>query len=190
METTLEFTNIGVTATRNILVNGKLAKISDLPTKTSDLTNDSGFITSADIITKRALSDFNVYVDPMANMTTTKFTVVVSYAADPTYPLFTVELTHTGGEDSRWVYSPSGSNQSISIDYYSNTGLYNLSYINLQDGGGNEHSGGMNLPLTSPYWTGEAQDDWFHFSVTSQTTTIATKEYVDAQIGQVLSAQF
>lgn len=40
---------MGVTATRNILVNGKLAKISDLPTNTSDLTNDSAFITSAEI---------------------------------------------------------------------------------------------------------------------------------------------
>lgn len=167
-----------------------LATLDDLPTKTSDLTNDSGFITSADIITKRALSDFNVYVDPMADMTTTKFTVVVSYAGDPTYPLFTVELPHTGGDAATWSWSPSGSNQSISIDYSSLTGKYNLHYYNIQDGGGNEHSGGMNLPLTSPYWTGEAQDDWFHFSVTSQTTTIATKEYVDAQIGQVLSAQF
>ena len=150
-----------------------------------DLTNDSGFITSADIITKRDLNDFNVYVDPMADMTTTKFTVVVSYAGDPSTPLFTVELTHEGGEDSRWSYSPPGSNQSTSIDYYSNTGLYNLSYLNIQDGGGNEHSGSMNIPLTSPYWTGEAQDDWFHFSVTSQTTTITTKAYVDSLIAQL-----
>lgn len=177
-------------AQKMFVVSEELANKSDLPTKTSDLTNDSGFITSADIITKRALSDFNVYVDPMANMTTTKFTVVVSYAGDPSTPLFTAELPHTGGDAATWSWSPSGSNQSISIDYSSVTGAYNLHYYNIQDGGGNEHSGGMNLPLTSPYWTGEAQDDWFHFSITSQTTTIATKEYVDAQIGQVLSAQF
>ena len=61
-------------------ISEELANKSDLPTKTSDLTNDSGFITSANIITKRDLNDFNVYVDPMADMTTTKFTVVVSYA--------------------------------------------------------------------------------------------------------------
>lgn len=176
--------------TQQIQTTGELALKSDLPTKTSDLTNDSGFITSADIITKRDLNDFHVYVDPMADMTTTKFTVVVSYAGDPTYPLFTVELTHTGGDAATWSWSPSGSNQSISIDYSSVTGKYNLHYYNIQDGGGNEHSGGMNLPLTSPYWTGEAQDDWFHFSITSQTTTIATKEYVDSQIGQLLNAQF
>ena len=42
---------------------------ADVPTKTSDLTNDSGFITSADIITKRDLTDFNIYVRP--NSTTT-----------------------------------------------------------------------------------------------------------------------
>ena len=114
---------------------------SDIPTKTSDLTNDSGFITSADIITKRDLNDLNIYVDPMADMTTTKFTVVISYAFDPSTPLFTVELTHTGGVGTSWAWSPSGSNQSIRIDYYSNNGSYRLSYINLQDGGGNEHSG-------------------------------------------------
>lgn len=155
---------------------------SDVPTKTSDLTNDSGFITSADIITKRDLNDFNVYVDPMADMTTTKFNVVVSYAFDPSSPLFTVELTHSGGVGTSWVWSPSGSNQRINIDYYSNNGSYNLFYLNIQDGGGTEHSGQMVLPIAAPYWTGEAHDDQFHFSVTSQTTTITTKAYVDSLI--------
>ncbi len=167
---------------RTKTVRELVANKSELPTKTSDLTNDSGFVTSADIITKRDLNDFNVYVDPMADMTTTKFTVVVSYAGDPTNPLFTVELTHSGGVSTSWVWSPSGSNQRISIDYYSSNGSYHLSYYNLQDGGGNEHSGSMTTPLTSPYWTGECQDDWFHFSVTSQTTTITTKAYVDSLI--------
>lgn len=37
-----------------------VANKSELPTKTSDLTNDSGFVTSADIITKRDLSDMTV----------------------------------------------------------------------------------------------------------------------------------
>lgn len=137
------------------------------------------------IITKRALSDFNVYVDPMADITTTKFTVVVSYAGDPTYPLFTAELTHRGGEQTSWSWSPSGSNQSMMIDYSSVTDTYTLYYFNLQDGGGNEHSGSMTLPITAPYWTGEAQDDWFHFSVTSQNTTITTKAYVDSLIAQL-----
>ena len=114
---------------------------ADVPTKTSDLTNDSGFITSADIITKRDLNDFNVYVDPMADMTTTKFTVVVSYAFDPSTPLFTVELTHRGGVETSWSWSPTGSNQGISIAYSSVTGTYTLYYYNLQDGGGNEHDG-------------------------------------------------
>ena len=118
----------------------------------------------------------------MADMTTTKFTVVVSYAGDPSTPLFTAELTHRGGEETTWTWSPSGSNQRISIDYYSTDGSYHLSYLNLQDGGGTEHSGSMTTPLTSPYWTGEVQDDWFHFSVTSQTTTITTKAYVDSLI--------
>lgn len=94
-----------------------------------------------EIITKRALSDFNVYVDPMADMTTTKFTVVVSYAGDPPYPLFTAELTHHGGVETSWSWSPSGSNQSISIIYYDTDGTYHLHYFNLQDGGGTEHSG-------------------------------------------------
>ena len=75
----------------------ELANKSELPTKTSDLTNDSGFVTDTMLEQKRALSDFNVYVDPMADMTTTKFTVVVSYAGDPSTPLYTAELTHPGG---------------------------------------------------------------------------------------------
>lgn len=137
----------------------EIANKSDLPTKTSDLTNDSGFITAADIITKRDLNDLNIYVDPMADMTTTKFTVVVSYAGTPSTPLYTVELTHRGGEETTWVWNPSGSNQRISIDYSSVTGTYDLYYYNLQDGGGNEHSGSMTTPLTSPYWTCEVQDD-------------------------------
>ena len=179
-----------IICTRSITQRAKENKqtfptMDDIPTKTSDLTNDSGFITSADIITKRDLNDFNVYVNPMADMTTTKFNVVVSYAFDPSSPLFTVELTHRGGEETSWSWSPSGSNQSMMIDYYSVTDTYTLHYFNIQDGGGNEHSGSMTTPLTSPYWTGEVQDDWFHFSVTSQTTTITTKAYVDSLIAQL-----
>lgn len=134
---------------------------------------------------KRALSDFNVYVDPMADMTTTKFNVVVSYAGDSSQPLFTAELTHPGGTGTSWTWNPSGSNQSMMIDYSSINGSYSLYYFNLQDGGGNEHSGSMTLPIAAPYWTGEVQDDWFHFSVTSQTTTITTKAYVDSLIAQL-----
>ena len=129
------------TKTSDLTNDSGFITTADVPTKTSDLTNDSGFITSADIITKRDLNDLNIYVDPMADMTTTKFTVVVSYAGDPSTPLFTVELTHRGGEDTTWTWSPSGSNQRISIDYSSVTGAYDLHYYNIQDGGGNEHSG-------------------------------------------------
>lgn len=42
--TEIEFTALGVTATRNVLVQDKLALKSDLPTKTSQLSNDSGFV--------------------------------------------------------------------------------------------------------------------------------------------------
>lgn len=45
-------TSIDCTLTRGVVITGKLATLSDLPTKTSDLTNDSGFITSADVPTK------------------------------------------------------------------------------------------------------------------------------------------
>ena len=38
-----------MTFTRTVLEQGKLARIADLPTNTSDLTNDSGFITSAEV---------------------------------------------------------------------------------------------------------------------------------------------
>lgn len=91
-----DYSDIPVTCSPSDTI-AKTSQIPQIPTKTSDLTNDSGFITSADIITKRALSDFNVYVDPMADMTTTKFNVVVSYAGTPSTPLFTAELTHQGG---------------------------------------------------------------------------------------------
>lgn len=42
---------------------GDIVASSELPTKTSDLSNDSGFITSADIITKRGLYDMDVYAE-------------------------------------------------------------------------------------------------------------------------------
>ena len=51
-----------------------IAKVSQLPTKTSDLTNDSGFITASDLSTelsadfnnKRDKTDLSVYVDEVA----------------------------------------------------------------------------------------------------------------------------
>lgn len=49
-----------INAYKTYSISEELANKSELPTKTSDLTNDSGFITSADIITKRDLSDMNV----------------------------------------------------------------------------------------------------------------------------------
>ena len=158
--------------------------ISDALSSKADLSSLSSFYNKSEtsnsteidvaLDNKRDLSDFNVYVDPMADMTTTKFTVVGSYAGDPSTPLFTVELTHSGGEESTWSWrsSGTGTNQRISIAYSSSS--YTLFYFNIQDGGGNEHTGEMALPIAAPYWTGEVQDDWFHFSVTSQNTIVAT----------------
>lgn len=60
-------TSIDCTLIRGITTTDKLALESQIPTKTSDLTNDSEFITSADIITMRDLNDFNVYGDPLSS---------------------------------------------------------------------------------------------------------------------------
>ena len=51
---------LGWTLTRSILKSDKLAKESDLPTKTSDLVNDSGFITASQVPPVPSnLSDYN-----------------------------------------------------------------------------------------------------------------------------------
>lgn len=74
-------------ALKMFVVSEELANKSDLPTKTSDLTNDSGFITSAQIPTPDKIEDLSAniiyanrtvqYIEEVANWTD------VNYPADP-----------------------------------------------------------------------------------------------------------
>lgn len=56
-------------------VTSEVANKSDLPTKTSDLSNDSGFITAADIITKRDIMDMRARGVPQNTNAQSWFTI-------------------------------------------------------------------------------------------------------------------
>lgn len=127
---------------------------------------------------KRDLLDFKVYEDPLADVGATVFSVTVYYAGSPDYPLFSIQLTHSGGELPHWTWSAGG--QDCGITYYD--GQYALVYHGFQDGGGTPHSGTVELPLSAPYWTCSAGDSNFEFGVTSYKTQIATQEWVLQQL--------
>ena len=80
----------GITCTRQssgtyIIEEKYFAYENDIPTKTSDLTNDSGFITSADIITKRDLSDMTVKGVPQNTNSQSWFTIKYGTTTENAY---------------------------------------------------------------------------------------------------------
>lgn len=178
METTLEFTTMGVTATRNILVNGKLAKISDLPTKTSDLTNDSAFITSADVPVPSYIDDGIHRLEADLDYTTT------DYTAPWFWNSINLDWDSTnnrwdGNDGSTRVVLWWDTNQSkwgsdIYTDEFGEWQLQETDYYN----------GAIDDTVIPDLWGDEAT------RTLTTTDKIATESFVIAQIGQVLSAQF
>ena len=80
----------GITCTRQssrtyIIDEKYFAYENDIPTKTSDLTNDSGFITSVDIITKRDLSDMTVKGVPQNTNSQSWFTIKYGTTTETAY---------------------------------------------------------------------------------------------------------
>ena len=160
---------------------GKLASQQwveeQLPTKTSDLSNDSGFITSADIITKRDFNDFNIYGDPLSSGDMKfKFKAVGKneqhyvtegiMTIDPSIPTLT------------WIWSNGSTKCKIE---YTGYGIYVFIYEYLSDGE-NQFSGQFILPISEPKWSCEYSDSLFDFTIASSKGTIATQEWVLEQL--------
>ena len=186
---------------------GDYALTSQIPTAVSQLENDAGYLTEhqslSDYYTKsetssnvelntkfatkadlsalddkRSVLDFNVYEDPLANVSAVVFNFTVAYASSPEQPFLSATMVHTGGEAIQWTWHVS--DNECTIDY--ETDHYQLIYHNFQDGGGNPHSGSMTAPLEYPTWSCAVGDENFYFTVTSQKTIIATQEWVQAEI--------
>lgn len=145
---------------------------NQLPTKTSDLANDSGFITAADIITKRDLNDLNIYVDPIAEHTPIEVTVWHTSEISTLYVL--------NWDGSLWYYTDGNTSIQINVDSYLNDYVLNGS---IQDMGGTYRSIGGQFDLTSPLWSADFETQYFpKIEVASVKAHITTKEYVDSRL--------
>lgn len=169
---------MGVTATRNILVNGKLAKISDLPTNTSDLTNDSGFITSADVPVPSYIDDGIHRLEADLDYTTTDYTA----------PWFWNSINlDWDSTNNRW----DGNDGSTRVVLWWDTNqskwgsdIYTDEFGEWQLQGTDYYNGAIDDTVIPDLWGDEAT------RTLTTTDKIATESFVIAQIGQVLSAQF
>lgn len=152
---------------------GNLVVNSELPTKTSDLTNDSGFITSADIITKRDLNDLNIYVDPVVAYTPIEVTVWHTSVISTPYTL------NWNGSTS-WLYTDDGTSIQIYFDNYSNN------YViagHIQDMGGTSRIVNGSFDLAPPLWSANIETEYFYkIEVASIKAHIVTREYVDSRL--------
>ena len=149
---------------------------NQLPTKTSDLTNDSGFITANDIITKRDLNDLNIYADPTVTHTPIEVTV---WHTDEISTLYTLNWNGS----SSWQYTDGETSIQIYFDDYSEDYVISGS---IQDMGGTSRSIGGHFDLTSPLWSADLETQYFYkIEVTSVKAHITTKEYVDSLFAQL-----
>ena len=100
-----EITLDGYTTTRQPPVsNGVLALVSDIPTKTSELTNDSGFITSAQVPTPDKIEDLSSNII-YANRTAQYIEEVANWT-DEYWPDFPLNLD---ADNNYWRADPSPS---------------------------------------------------------------------------------
>lgn len=166
----------GARITRTMDDAGKLAKESDIPTKTSDLTNDSGFITTSALEDKRSVLDLNVYGDPLSSGDMKfKFKAVGkegthqitegTMTIDPSNPTLT------------WVWT--NGSASCSIEY---TGEGYVFIYNYLSDGLNQFNGQFTMPITEPKWSCDYADGVFDFTIVSSKGTIATQEWVLEQL--------
>ena len=151
---------------------GEIVTSNELPTKTSELTNDSGFITSADIIIKRDLNDLNIYIDPMAEHTPIEVTV---WHTSEISTLYTLNWVGTS-----WYYTDDVTSIQIYFDDYSNSYILNGS---IQDMGGTTRGISKSFDLTSPFWSMDFETQYFYkIEVASIKAHIVTREYVDSRL--------
>ena len=158
-----------------IVETGKLAKESDLPTKTSDLSNDSGFITSADIITKRGLYDMDVYAEDVLSAGYYAVSAYDHYTGD-----FSMSALLKRQSSLTWWVWQSGISSSMSLQNTS-TG-WQFTYQNIDNGHGTMYTGSIvNVQVVDPLQTVEFSDNYLDFKL----NTAASKLVNSMQLSKV-----
>ena len=158
-----------------IVETGKLAKESDLPTKTSDLSNDSGFITSADIITKRGLYDMDVYAEDVLSAGYYAVSAYDHYTGD-----FSMSALLKRQSSLTWWVWQSGISSSMSLQNTS-TG-WQFTYQNIDHGHGTMYTGSIvNVQVVDPLQTVEFSDNYLDFKL----NTAASKLVNSMQLSKV-----
>jgi hypothetical protein len=203
-------TILGWTLTRSILKNDKLAKESDLPTKTSDLVNDSGFITASAIpsnvsefnndvgyltASSSALAEKRDYNDltypgtvyPSETHRIREFDLNIEGGHNPrryTLNKFSTNVPNFGSmwanDEEYWNFAVATSNgEDFTFNKYGESG--EVATFTMSD----VTAGAITFTMT------ESEIEYTcHLSASMYETTLALKDYVDDQIGNVLNEQF
>ena len=163
-----------------IVETGKLAAQEwveeQLPTKTSDLSNDVGFITSADIITKRGLYDMNVYAEDVLS---------AGYYAVSAYDHATGDFAMSAllkrqAPSIAWWTWQSGISSSFGLQFINPN--WHFTYQNIDNGHGTTYTGSIvNVQVVDPLQTAEFSDNQLDFKL----NTAASKLVNSMQLSKV-----
>ena len=145
---------------------GDIVANSDIPTKTSDLSNDSGFITSADVITKRGLYDMDVYAEDVLSA---GYYAVSAY--DHATGDFAMSAVLKRQSSLTWWVWQSGISSSMSLQNTS-TG-WQFTYQNIDNGHGTTYTGSIvNVQVVDPLQTAEFSDNQLDFKLNTAASQL------------------
>ena len=145
---------------------GDIVASSDIPTKTSDLSNDSGFITSADVITKRGLYDMDVYAEDVLSA---GYYAVSAY--DHATGDFAMSAVLKRQSSLTWWVWQSGISSSMSLQNTS-TG-WQFTYQNIDNGHGTTYTGSIvNVQVVDPLQTAEFSDNQLDFKLNTAASQL------------------
>ena len=145
---------------------GDIVANSDIPTKTSDLSNDSGFITSADVITKRGLYDMDVYAEDVLSA---GYYAVSAY--DHATGDFSMSAVLKRQSSLTWWVWQSGISSSMSLQNTS-TG-WQFTYQNIDNGHGTTYTGSIvNVQVVDPLQTAEFSDNQLDFKLNTAASQL------------------
>ena len=163
-----------------IIETGKLAAQEwveeQLPTKISDLSNDVGFITSADIITKRGLYDMNVYAEDVLSA---GYYAVSAYDHATGDFAMSAVLKRQAPSIAWWTWQ-SGISSSMGFQYLNPN--WQFTYQNIDNGHGTAYTGTFpNVVVTDPLQTVEFSDNQLDFKISTAASTLVNS----IQLGKV-----
>lgn len=146
---------------------GDLVANSDLPTKTSDLSNDSGFITSADIITKRGLYDMDVYAEDVLSA---GYYAVSAYDHATGDFAMSAVLKRQAPSIAWWTWQ-SGISSSFGLQFINPN--WHFTYQNIDNGHGTTYTGSIvNVQVVDPLQTAEFSDNQLDFKLNTAASQL------------------